>query len=70
MVASIMLSSVTEDCNAATIHNKQVSKNLNKLTEEDDTEAEITNDHLDGHEMDAGDILAYSGEISGELSEQ
>jgi len=24
---------------------------------------------MDGQEMDAGDVLAYSGEISGELSE-
>ena len=40
------------------------------LREEDDIDGEITNDHLEGHDMDSGDILAYSGEISGELAEQ
>jgi hypothetical protein len=39
------------------------------LREEDDTDGEITNEHMEGHDMDSGDILAYSGEISGELAE-
>lgn len=53
----VLLSSVTEDSNAI-----QLQQN-----EEDDTDDQITNEHLEGHEMDAGDILAYSGEISGDF---
>jgi hypothetical protein len=37
--------------------------------EEDDGDGEITNEHLEGHDMDFGDVLAYSGQISGELAE-
>lgn len=36
------------------------------MKEEDDTDDQLQNEHMEGHEMDAGDILAYSGEISAE----
>lgn len=53
----VLLSSVAEEGSAMRLN----------IQEEDDTDDQLQNEHMEGHEMDAGDILAYSGEISGEI---